>query len=278
MKIPASSLEAFLAVARQGRFASAAKSLGLSQSALSQRILNLEELLEATLFVRDRAGSRLTAEGEALVRHAQTLEGLEEEFLSGGLRGGVLRVAGFSSVTRSLVLPALAGLSREARLSVFARELGDLGDILRRGEADLVLLDREPDREGVTGVLLGYEENVPVRSRRAGATDVFLDHDADDTLTHRYFQKFGGGPRVLERRFLDDIYGILDGIRLGLGSAIVPLHLVRGDRDLQVVEPKRALRTPVWLHYPTQAFYPALHVGARDALVKKAKLILRREN
>src|SRR5437867_4099333 len=105
MKISSHSLEAFLCVARLGKFAKAAESLGISQSALSQRILNLESQLETTLFVRNRAGSRLTPEGEDLLRYAQAQEILEEEYLkSKGGKGlnGSLRVGGFSSITRSL--------------------------------------------------------------------------------------------------------------------------------------------------------------------------------
>lgn len=279
MKIPSASLEAFLAVARHGRFAKAAESLGLSQSALSQRILNLESLLEATLFVRDRSGSRLTAEGEDLLRYAKAQESLESEFLrarSGSdPLSGSLRVGAFSSVARSLVLPALAPLARAHpfRLSLLSRELGDLPDLLRRGEADFVLLDHEPAREGVDGQLLGFEDYVLARPKRA-APEIYLDHDADDTITHRYFQKHGPRGKRLERRFLDDVYGLLDGVRLGLGLAVLPLHLVREEKELEIVDEGKALKTPVWLHVPAQPWYPKLQVRALEEITAYAKKIL----
>jgi DNA-binding transcriptional LysR family regulator len=273
MKIPATHLDAFLAVTRHGRFAKAAEALGLSQSALSQRVLNLESLLEATLFVRDRAATRLTPEGEALLRHARTLENLEEEFLE-RRTGGALRVAGFSSVARSLLLPALAPLAREpaVRLTLLSRELHELHGLLRRGEADLVAVDAEPAREGIAGELLGFEENVLVRCRDARRrADIYLDHDMEDATTHRYFQKFGPKGARLERAFLDDVYGLLDGARLGLGQAVLPLHLVEGDRDLEIVHPERVLKTPVWLHYTALEWEPKLRARAREEIVKYAK-------
>lgn len=270
MKISSNSLEAFLEVARSRHFTQAAKNLGLTQSALSQRILNLEESLSTTLFIRDRAGPRLTSEGEQLLRHAQTLEALEAEFLgkSGGLEGSV-RVAGFSSVTRSLLLPALAPLLRQHPLqcTVLTRELGDLPDLLRRGEADFIVIDNELPREDLEAVFLGYEENVLVRPRRHKLShEVYLDHDPNDLTTARYFQKGQGKAKKLERRFLDDVYGLIDGVRLGCGQAVLPRHLIEGEKDLEVVDGERVLKIPVWLHYPAQPYYTQLHRKVREAL------------
>ncbi len=278
MKISANSLEAFLAVARKANFSRAAADLAISQSALSQRILNLESQLETTLFVRDRAGSRLTPEGEELLRYAQTQESLEEEFLSSRLGAGLsgsLRVGSFSSLTRSLVLPALAPLAREHgfRLSVFSRELEELPELLRQGEADLVLLDRELEREGVVAELLGFEENVLVRSKKwKKAAPFFLDHDADDLTTQRYLQKFKG-PK-LQRRYLDEVYNLVEGVRLGLGQAVLSRHLVESDKELEIVHPENVLRGAAWLHYSAQAYYSRLHVKAREAIRTYAKEVL----
>jgi len=275
MKIPASNLEAFLAVARAGRFAPAAKQLGLSQSALSQRILNLESQLELTLFVRDRAGSRLTPEGENLLRYAQAQEALEDEFLKArGAAAGTLRVGAFSSVCRSILLPALAPLVREtgSGFSLFSRQVDALPQLLRKGEADLVVLDREPERGQTEAVFLGYEENVLVRGK--SKADVYLDHDADDLTTQRYFQKFGPKGKKLERRFLDEVYGLLDGVRAGLGHAVLPLHLLESRKDITIVDPGNVLRLPVWLCYPSQGYYPLLQRRAREAIVGHARGVL----
>ncbi len=290
MKISSHSLEAFLAVARMSNFSRAAAQLAISQSALSQRILNLESQLECTLFVRDRSGTRLTPEGEELLRYAQVQEGIEEEFLAGRSRGaksgaltGSLRVGGFSSITRSLLLPALAALAREhpLRLNLFSREMHELPDLLRQGEADLVVMDSELDREGIKRVLLGFEENVLVRSRKWKNSGFYLDHDPNDLTTQRYFQKFGhktepksGKARKLERRFLDEVYCLLDGVRLGFGQAVLSRHLAENDRELEIVDSEKVLRNPVWLHYPSQAYYPKAQIAAREHIISFARKIL----
>lgn len=271
--LPANSLEAFLEVARSRHFTRAAKNLGLTQSALSQRILNLEAELEASLFVRDRAGVRLTASGEELLRYALSREAQEAELLSNWKNKdtlvGELRVAGFSSVTRALLLPALAPLLRThpLRCSIFTRELVELPGLLRRGEADFVLLDREPAREGFRSQFLGYEENVLVRGKKAAPW--YLDHDENDETTALYFRKFGD-KRKLARRYLDEVYALLDGVKLGLGEAVLPRMLVEEEKSLEIVNPGQVLKVPVWIAEIQQPYDTRLRKAARQAIVEHA--------
>ncbi|NDF15903.1 hypothetical protein EB061_11375, partial [bacterium] len=190
-----------------------------------------------------------------------------------------LRVAGFSSVTRSILLPALAPLARESamRLSLLSRELGELPGLLRRGEADLIVVDTEPERDDAEGIFLGYEENVLVRSSHKKSPELFLDHDAEDLTTARYLQKFLPGTKRPERLYLDEIYALLDGVKLGLGQAVLPLHLVRGDKGLSVPHPGKVLRVPVWLQFPRQSYYPRSQREAREAIILHAASVLARK-
>jgi LysR family glycine cleavage system transcriptional activator len=63
---PFKSLVTFDAAARMGSFSKAADELSLTQSAVSQQILKLEELLGQSLFFRQGKGVALTAAGELL--------------------------------------------------------------------------------------------------------------------------------------------------------------------------------------------------------------------
>jgi LysR family glycine cleavage system transcriptional activator len=63
---PFRSLVAFDAAARLGSFSRAAEELSLTQSAISQQLLKLEELLGQSLFFRRGKGVALTAAGELL--------------------------------------------------------------------------------------------------------------------------------------------------------------------------------------------------------------------
>ncbi|MGX1742557.1 LysR family transcriptional regulator [Bosea sp. NPDC055353] len=63
----------FLTVVSAGNFSAAADRLHVSQSTVSTRINVLEEQLRCRLFVRNKAGTTLTAAGHRFQRHAATL-------------------------------------------------------------------------------------------------------------------------------------------------------------------------------------------------------------
>lgn len=64
-------LKTFLEVSRTRHFGRAAENLYLTQSAVSARVRQLEELLATQLFSRARNNIRLTTSGERLVPHAE---------------------------------------------------------------------------------------------------------------------------------------------------------------------------------------------------------------
>ena len=67
-------LQFFLAVARNGQLASAARQLRTNHATVSRRIDRLEQALSAKLFERNPRGYMLTAVGERLVQSAEQIE------------------------------------------------------------------------------------------------------------------------------------------------------------------------------------------------------------
>ena len=67
------SLEVFLAVAEQGQMTRAASVLGITQSAVSQHLSNLESLYATTLVDRQLRPMQLTLTGQALHQHARDI-------------------------------------------------------------------------------------------------------------------------------------------------------------------------------------------------------------
>lgn len=63
----------FLEVASSGSFIMAAERMHVTQTAVSARIRTLEQQLGRQLFVRNKAGARLTPAGERFMRHAATM-------------------------------------------------------------------------------------------------------------------------------------------------------------------------------------------------------------
>src|SRR6218665_193358 len=63
----------FLEIVKTGSFIGAAANLHLTQTAVSARIRVLERELDRPLFIRNKAGARLTPAGEQFMRYATTL-------------------------------------------------------------------------------------------------------------------------------------------------------------------------------------------------------------
>ena len=63
----------FLAIVATGSFQEAAERLNITQTAVSARVRTLEDELGRQVFVRNKAGARLTVAGERFLRHANAL-------------------------------------------------------------------------------------------------------------------------------------------------------------------------------------------------------------
>jgi len=79
-------LRLFLAVARAGRLIGAGRALGLDHSTVARRITALEQAVAVRLFERSPRGVHLTKAGQALVDHAERIEG--EVLAAGSALGG----------------------------------------------------------------------------------------------------------------------------------------------------------------------------------------------
>jgi DNA-binding transcriptional LysR family regulator len=93
-------LAALAAIAREGSFRGAADSLGYVQSAVSQRIVQLERLVGVRLFNRSRGSKeiQLTPRGEVLVENAEEIlsrvEAARADLTTQHDSSGSLRAAG----------------------------------------------------------------------------------------------------------------------------------------------------------------------------------------
>ena len=109
---PLEWIRAFEAAARCGSFTAAASEIGLTQSAVSQRIPHLEELLGSPLFHRQARSISLTIEGEAWLPHVRaSLDNLRNssEALFGARRGR-LTISASQSIIELWLTPRLQKL------------------------------------------------------------------------------------------------------------------------------------------------------------------------
>ena len=275
MKLNSDHLKTFVTVCRTRNISKAAESLGLTQAALSIRIKKLEDSMERTLLVRNKSGVTLTEAGQDLLRYAESLEGMEKEFL-GDLSPltkdkltGTIRVACFSTIGRSYVLPSLHPLLKNHPLSLnfYIKELRELPPMLQSGEADFVFMDQEIKKSGVNSLLLGHERYVLTKGREQ-CEDFYLSHDEEDMMTHRYLEATGKKNAIVRRRFVDEIYSAIDGVASGLGQCVMPEHLIKKDPRIKIVNRKEAVLSPVYLCFRERPYQNRLFTQTLEILKK----------
>ncbi len=267
MQLSSLSLEAFYTCAQVKTTIEAARRLHLTQSAVSQRLKRLEDELQCSLFVRRRDGLTLTDAGHRLLRYCEQHRAMEMETL-GSLRSGerelagLIRVAGFSSVLRSVIVPALAPFLRanpKIECQFRSYEVVDLPKALEESAADMIIMDSRLSKKGVVEHLLGKEEYVVVESSRwKTSEDFYLDHGPDDNATESFFRKQKRVPPFYRRGFMGDVYGILDGVEQGLGRAVMSKHLVTKKHRVKILRGYEKYEREVVLHFFEQNYYPKI--------------------
>jgi DNA-binding transcriptional LysR family regulator len=138
-----SDLKIFLAVARAGTLAGAAKRIGQTQPTMGRRLRTLEAAVGDALFQRTREGFVLTAEGTMMLAHAERIEeevlGLERK-LSGrdADLDGLIRVSSSDWFGVHMLTPVFAKYSqRHPRVTIELLTDARLFSLSRR-EADMV--------------------------------------------------------------------------------------------------------------------------------------------
>ena len=266
--LPSNQLDAFTAVAKTGSFSLAARALNITQSALSQRVIKLEEELETALFLRDPSGIRVTAVGEKLLQYCHARTQMENEFLFeiGDLQSkalsGLIKIASFSTYVRSRLMPALGKFGRKhrnVRFDVSTREIRDLPKMLKSGESDYVVNIFEINKKEVSNINIGIERNVLVHStHKDSPKNVFIDHDETDTTTYDFWKIQKKGPKTYQRLFFGEVYTIIKAVEEGFGSAVGPLHIVKGNKNLVIAKGYNPLDVPIFLSFYQQSYYTKL--------------------
>jgi DNA-binding transcriptional LysR family regulator len=267
MHINTDALNAFLKVQQFESFTLAAQNLGISQSALSQKISRLEGLLQTTLFIRGLGELKLTSSGEKLLIFSKQQLEFESSFISQFNQyqdkpAGVLRIAGFSSITRSVLIPCLSSITLKnpmSQIEFSSHEVNNLESVLRKNQADIILTDYKVNITGIESTLIGREEYVVIEPKSVtNIPNLFLDHGPHDNATESFFN-YQEKKIEYRRGFMGDVYGIIDGVELGLGRAVMSKHLVAKNKKLIIKKFKKRYFREVYMSYYRQSFHSPLH-------------------
>lgn len=239
------NLKILTAVASKGSFAAAADHLGLTQSAISLQIKNLEEELGTALFERTGRSPRLNANGRLVVERAEEIlalyEGIKGELHPSGTIRGTLTLGVVPTVLTG-ALPSVLGHLRQQYESLNVRLLSGLSAELfgkvENGDLDAALTTEPPF--AVT----------PLYEWQPYDTEPFFVVAPKDAATGTIEEMFGRFPFV---RFdktawagamvnsqlmaqniyprdvleIDSLEATLSLVEQGLGIAVVPLNKKR---------------------------------------------------
>ena len=242
MKIDPELAATVAAVADEGTLDAASRRLGLTPSAVSQRLKALEQQLGRVLVVRSKP-ARLTEAGEAVVRLARQVALLEHDAMGGlglqadGARIGVPLAVNADSMA-TWFLPALARLSAAHAIDfdLHRDDQNFTARLLESGAVMAAVTSEEAPVAGCSVTPLGVLEYramaEPSFARRwfpegvvpsALAEAPFVDFDRRDRLQHDWLRAMGVAPHGVPRHYVPASHDFAFAVRLGLGWGMVPL-------------------------------------------------------
>lgn len=257
-----------LALAREKSYAAAARRLRIDPTTVARRIREIEASLDVRLFERGAAGDlRATEAGDIAARRAEIIE-TEIGGLTAAVKGhdsspdGTVRVTAVPLLINHVIMPAVAGLTERhpgLRLELVA-EPRDLS--LVRREADIALrLARPRDDAGsqmIARRIGGLAYAVYAATSRAqdaahlpwlGYEDG-MSHLPQGQWTAELAKRHGGRLAAVAA---NDAEAILQGVRAGLGQALLPVmvaqdipEISRIDVDVDIAA-CGALSREIWL-------------------------------
>lgn len=285
------SLRCFEAAAVRLSFRAAARAVGLSPAAFSERIRRLEDDLGASLFERTTRRVRLTPEGETLLPHARTVL-LEARRCAEVLRGDPspfeMTLGTRFELGLSWLVPALGPLAALRPQRTLHLSFGDSPDLmsgLAQGRVDAVVTSTRLTRPKLKYALLheeGYQfvgapevlSKHPLRGPDDAGNHVLLDISSDLPL-FRYWRD-GAPPEERwsfgRHHYLGTIGAIRELVLQGAGVAMLPSYFLTQDvAEGRLVEilPDRRPRSDwfrlVWLEgHPRSADLEQLGADLRE--------------
>ncbi|WP_104192923.1 LysR family transcriptional regulator [Cryobacterium sp. Y82] len=270
----------FLAVARTGRFTTAAESLGLNHTTVSRRISALEKTLDGRLLARAVGGWELTELGE---RARTAAEGVESAVSL--LRGsddeaqqisGVVRMSATDGFSAYIAAPAVALLQRRHPLLRVEIVTVTRRALQHRSGLDIEVVVGEPQVHRAESILLGYYSLGMYASRHylkahgtpATIADLtehplvyFVDSmlQVDDLDAPRRLV-----PEMRESLSSTNVFVHVEGTRAGAGIGFLPCFMADQHADLVRLLPDDFQeRLPYWMVLRTES----LRLPAVAALV-----------
>lgn len=257
-------LKYLLGVARHGSTLAAGRAIGVDQSTVQRRLVELERRLGQALVQKLPTGYRLTDFGQAMLPYAENVEQAVLVFEQ-RLAAAVAEVTGVIRVTcpepivyRITQSPFLERFrARYPKLEVHF-VMSDKYIDLMKGDADVALRSGDTDDGGLVGRKIGdsiwavYASRTYIERHGGPQRIEDLAHHAlvgfDETMArHRlaaWLQKVAPDASLVARS--NSVLGLVYSAKAGVGVAALPIALGDAEPDLvRVIEPVAEL-TRIW--------------------------------
>ncbi|MCY4052147.1 MAG: LysR family transcriptional regulator [Gammaproteobacteria bacterium] len=248
-------MQVFEAVARHLSFTKAAEELYLTQPAVSIQVRQLSELLDMALFEQMGKKVYLTEAGHTLLKHSRTMLNQLNEIeydlnLLRGVEGGQLKIC-IASTVNYFAARLLARFCEKHKGIKISLEVINRQELLKRledNQPDLVLMGAPPDGMDVKAISFMDNPLIVIASpnhHMTGRKNIPISELNKETFLIR---ESGSGTRQAMRQVFDEngvrptlgiqVSGneiIKQSVQAGLGLAVVSIHTVRLELDLNLL-------------------------------------------
>jgi len=216
MKLTLRQMEIFLNVVKQGHLTNVAKGMGLSQSAISMSIKELENILGNPLFDRINKKLILNEMGRSFEKEIapiiKKLNDIEYEFKN-TINKGIVRVGASTTIVDYLMPPIICSYMSnypDVKIGLKEGNTQQIVELIKSGEIDVGFIEGIVNDSEIIKEIIGVDELVVV------TTDTTLTKELSiDTLQDRKWvlREEGSGTREV---FLDYIKERVDHINIFL--------------------------------------------------------------
>jgi DNA-binding transcriptional LysR family regulator len=235
------NLQAFQAIALHQSVQGAAKSLFLTQTAVTQRLKLLEQELNVSLFERSRRGMLLTREGEILLRYCEVNQGLADSALEKIRGSGIntpvrLSICGPSSDMSTRVASGLIPVMKkfpQLLMEFIYCDDESPAEWLREGKVQLAIVSKKQVTKEMQVKVLKPETYVLAASSKWEGRRLkeiiekerIIDFNPSDDMTFDYLKYYDLEGMQQERHFVNNPETIAQFLSNGLGYSVLEKSL-----------------------------------------------------
>jgi len=215
-KLTLRQLEIFLNVVREGHLTNVAKAMGLSQSAISMAIKELEKILGNPLFDRINKKLILNEMGRAFEKEVapilKKINDIEYEFKN-SINKGMVRVGASTTIVDYLMPPIICSYMNtypDVKIALKEGNSKKIVELIKDGELDVGFIEGVINDPEIIKSIIGVDELVVVTTDNSLADECFID-----TIQNKKWvlREEGSGTREV---FLDYVKDKVDHINIFL--------------------------------------------------------------